>query len=179
MLDVGAVLPECSFETERLSAQRWDGAPEAALAQNVIGLLTPAVTRFLPPDWQGEYSDARARRWLADRVAEGAWIAPIIERSTGAAVGMMLVHPVECDDANGIELRIGYMLAESSWGRGLATEVLGGLVAWGRQQPQVVRLVGGVGAANTASRRVLERCGFVTDGADGDPADELFYRLDL
>lgn len=57
-------------------------------------------------------------------------------------------------------LEIGYRLARAGWGRGLATEGARALVRYallGLDQPQVDACVH---PDNTASRRVLERCGF-------------------
>ena len=60
------VLTDCAFETERLAARGWhavafEGARGRGLADVVAELLTPAVTRTLPPQWSGAYSVDRAR----------------------------------------------------------------------------------------------------------------------
>ena len=66
---------EATFETKRLSVRGWheaggDGAV-ADLPTEVAGMLTEPVTRWLPPEWQGTYTRARAEAWIADRDAEG------------------------------------------------------------------------------------------------------------
>ena len=77
-----------------------------------------------------------------------------------------------------MDLRIGYLIAEQDWGKGLATELLAGLVAWARSQPSVHSVTGGVDPANLASARVLTKNGFdqVEDGEDGEDGDAT-YRL--
>lgn len=55
---------------------------------------------------------------------------------------------------------IGYWLGPAFWGRGLATRALALFVAR-LERP----LVAYVAAANAASIRVLEKCGFVDDGS--------------
>jgi RimJ/RimL family protein N-acetyltransferase len=60
------------------------------------------------------------------------------------------------------EVVIGYGLGASSRGRGFATEAMRAVCAWLFAQPEVTRIVAvGVLAGNIASRRVLEKLGFV------------------
>ncbi len=59
-----------------------------------------------------------------------------------------------------VDVRIGYVIAEASWGRGFATELLSGLIDWMRTEPSVRTLTGGVDLTNHASVRVMENSGF-------------------
>jgi RimJ/RimL family protein N-acetyltransferase len=74
---------------------------------------------------------------------------------------------------DGSELRLGYMLAESAWGRGLASELVSGFVEW-CQNNEVASVTGGVERNNIASRRVLEKCGFVCEPSTQEAAEQLF-----
>ena len=78
------------------------------------------------------------------------------------------------------EVRIGYLLSESAWGKGFATELVGGFVAWCRQYASLQSVAGGVERGNVASIRVLEKNGFyaVADNGDAHNDDQLF-RLSL
>ncbi len=200
------VVDQCTFETDRLRVEPWhraatpDGRP-VDLAAAVADLLTEAVTRDLPPEWRGPYTRARAEAWIAERDAESPTLL-VTEQSTGAPAGLVILFPTPlADRADGsdpdrapagptAEVRLGYLLAESGWGRGLATELVGGLIRWCRDRPHIGALVGGVAPTNTASRRVLERAGFTADqrprhpqaeqqigSVDAEP--ELTYRLVL
>lgn len=51
---------------------------------------------------------------------------------------------------------VGYWLARDYWGRGIATEALSAFLTLEQRRP----IYGHVARANTASRRVLEKCGF-------------------
>jgi RimJ/RimL family protein N-acetyltransferase len=167
------VVETCAYETERLAVADWHGWAATELPAVVAGMMTPAVTRSLPPDWGGAWDAARARDWIAARDAEGTVLLAV---EAGRPVGLVLLYE---DAAHGrVSVRLGYLLAEAAWGRGLGGELLAGLVAWSRGQPGIDALVGGVAVDNAASIRLLERSGFVRVGDDA-PAGELEYRLDL
>ena len=72
-----------------------------------------------------------------------------------------------------LSLRLGYMLAESSWGKGLASELVRGVVEW-CENKDVASVTGGVERDNIASRRVLEKCGFVCEPGMEKAAEQLF-----
>lgn len=168
-----------AFTTERLLAGDWHAAEERGggddLATAVAGMLTEPVTRWLPPQWSGSFSRARAQEWIKQRDAEGP-VLLVEDRGSGQALGLVLLF--EEAGAEGIELRLGYLLAENAWGRGLGRELLGGLVAWCRARGDVRSIVGGVTAENTPSIRLLERHGFVRE-PHATPDGDLSYRLDI
>lgn len=58
------------------------------------------------------------------------------------------------------EVEIGYGLAAPFRGQGIGTEAVRLLLDWLRTQPGVRRVVAETDAANTPSRRLLERLGF-------------------
>ena len=57
---------------------------------------------------------------------------------------------------------VGYWLGREFWGRGVATSALAAFLRLERSRP----LHAGVAHANTASRRVLEKCGFTVEVED-------------
>lgn len=59
---------------------------------------------------------------------------------------------------------IGYWLAEACWGRGVATLVAATLTARAFANPEITRVFAPIHAHNTASMRVVEKCGFVREG---------------
>jgi RimJ/RimL family protein N-acetyltransferase len=76
------------------------------------------------------------------------------------------------------EREVGYWIARSHWGRGIATAALAAFLEEETRRP----LVAGVATHNPGSRRVLEKCGFTlietqTD-PKGDGVDEWHLRLD-
>jgi ribosomal-protein-alanine N-acetyltransferase len=61
-------------------------------------------------------------------------------------------------------VEIGYGLAAPSRGRGLGGRAVTELVEWLSRQPGVAAIEAEVHVSNTASRRIVERLGFVPDG---------------
>ena len=171
---------EATFETKRLSVRGWheagaDGAV-ADLPTVISEMLTEPVTRWLPADWQGAYTRARAEAWIADRDAEGL-VLLVVDREAGQPLGLMLVFE-EAVDGGGVHVRVGYLLAENAWGQGYGGELLGGLVTWCRERGDVRSIIGGVAPENTASIRLLERHGFILD-AGVAPDGDLTYSLSI
>jgi RimJ/RimL family protein N-acetyltransferase len=175
----------CAFETDRLSLREWHSVspndwPEQDLTALVVGVMTEPVTRSLPSPWQGQYTVERAVGWIAERDGEGTTLL-VLERATRQAVGLVMLFESAADDGRGgVDVRLGYLLAESAWGKGLASELLGGLVTWCRAQDPIRSLAGGVARENVASARVLEKNGFrPVEAEHGDPRSERLFELRL
>ena len=177
MLGAHGVSSAWRFETERLRAAPWHEAAGAAgldLAGAVATILSERTTVALPPAWQGDLTPERARAWIAERDAESPTLL-VCDRSSGRVVGLVILAAVT-DDHPWLDLRVGYVIDEALWGRGLASELLTGLVAWAQAQPLIRTVTGGVDVANAASIRVLEKAGFNQVERSGDTAQ---YRLRL
>lgn len=82
----------------------------------------------------------------------------IIDKKDGEAVGTIdFKNPPN----NRGETEIGYGLGENRCGRGCMTEAVRALCAWALEQPGVRCILAETEPANTASQKVLRRCGFV------------------
>ena len=174
----------CSFNTDRLTVFEWHSRADLSrseqdLARVVTAIMTEPVTRSLPPGWQGPYDLDRAEAWIAERDQEGPTLL-VVERATGEAVGLVILFEFASDEPAGVDVRLGYMLAESAWGRGLASELIAGFVEWCRSSGQIRSLAGGVASDNPASARVLEKNGFrPMDNTDVHPEGEQIFELRL
>lgn len=169
----------CVLRTDRLIAGEWHAASEdlcngRSLEEIVAEILTEPVTRSLPPSWHGDYSIDRARTWIGDRDREASTLLVVEKMSRSPAGLIILFEEGSSLQESGIEIRLGFLLAEKAWGRGYASEMIGALVRWCRGNPAISAIAGGVVKTNTASRRVLEKCGF-TQAEQG--TDEDLYRL--
>ncbi len=69
------------------------------------------------------------------------------------------------------ELHIGYGVAPSREGRGMATAAVAELLDWARSDPRVKSVSAETAVDNVASQRVLERNGFSPTGRRSDPED--------
>ena len=165
------------YLTDRLLVNEWksftkDEWPLQDLTTAVLGILTESVTETLPPSWQGPYTPTRAQRWIQERNSEGVTLLAV-DKQSHQALGMLILYEIE----NSGDLRLGYMLAESCWGRGYASELIEGFVAWCRTY-NIRSVTGGVERGNVASRRVLEKCGFIAD-TSSEQSDELLFTIEI
>jgi RimJ/RimL family protein N-acetyltransferase len=79
---------------------------------------------------------------------------------------------------------IGYFLGEPYWNKGIMTKAVKLMIDFGFEALDIVRIHTGVFEFNTASQRVLEKCGFVKEGIsrkavlkNGKFWDEIRYAL--
>ena len=167
----------CGFRTERLSVGDWRRLSDRHgldLVDVISEVLTPATTIALPPEWQGEFDRERAACWMEARDTESPTLL-VVEAEAAMAVGLMILFE-SADRGNGdrIDVRLGYVLAEEAWGRGLATELVAGLVTWARSEPSIGSVSAGVADGNEASVRVLVKTGFELAGSR---SGERFYSV--
>ncbi len=178
-------IESCRFETERLLVNEWRSLSssdwrEQDLADVVISMLTENVTHDLPGPWRGSYTVERGRQWVNERDEEGTTLLAI-EKSTRQAVGLMILSEVQdTERVNHTDMRLGYLLSEDHWGKGLASEMVTGFIDWCRHQTSILSISGGVATDNIASIRVLQKNGFMIVEPDGKAdGDEMLYRLRL
>ena len=179
------ILKACEFDTERLIVKEWRSLLPSEWRQQelehvVAAILTERVTRSLPVSWQGSYTIERAREWITKRDEEGATLL-VIDKMTHQAVGLMILFEMQAEEGNSsIDVRLGYLLSEDTWGQGIASELVKGFASWCREQTTVSSIAGGVTLDNPASKRVLEKNGFqLVQSGHEVVQDEQLYRLSL
>jgi RimJ/RimL family protein N-acetyltransferase len=112
----------------------------------------------------GTGTAAESREWLernlrhADEPGFGVFV--FRDPGTRAFVGRGAVRRLVIGGRD--EVEVGYALAADAWGRGLATEMAGWLVAYAAESG-TVDLIAYTEPTNHASRRVLEKTGFAYD----------------
>ena len=112
----------------------------------------------------------------------GTWAAE--SSATGEFLGWFHFRPGPGTDITNIDL--GYRLRRSAWNKGYATEGSQALISGGFTDLGVERVFGHTMTVNTASRRVMEKCGLTLvrtsayEGADvieGAEHGEVEYAL--
>ncbi|WP_332848088.1 GNAT family N-acetyltransferase [Massilia sp. S19_KUP03_FR1] len=129
----------------------------------------PDVLRYTGEDARTSLEEVREvllTRPLRDYAVHGYGRMACIEKSTGRLVGFSGLKYLE--DLQ--ETDIGYRFLPDSWGKGYATESAQALMAHGREQFGLTRIIGLVQPANGASSRVLEKLGLVYERSF-DPDD--------
>ncbi len=96
------------------------------------------------------------------------------------AVGGVGIEPMP--DVNRRSAEIGYWLGADYWRRGIATEAVTLVTEWAFGAHQLLRIFAQPFASNVASRRVLEKAGYVLEGImkcsavkDGTVLDQCMY----
>ncbi len=136
----------------------------------------PAVTRYICETYTEEQV-IEEMATVTKRCAGGCigiWcmIEQLTEEKLGTAI--LLPLPIEEDDTNwdlvvgdelpDCEIEIGYILKRSAWGKGYATEATNRLLKFAFEETPIEELVATIDPENTASQRVLEKCGLVHEG---------------
>jgi len=117
------------------------------------------------------YTEHDGRAWIRkanrDRTAGRSLSLRIVRRSDGELLGGVGLHQL---DATAARAEIGYWLGRDYWGQGYATEAANLVVRAAFTRLGVHRLEARVYPWNTASRRVIRRCGFRYEGRLRDEA---------
>ncbi|WP_421919611.1 GNAT family N-acetyltransferase [Marinifilum sp.] len=168
----------CEFNTERLFVKDWlykndEAADRMDFAKKVIRILTPKVTKSLPNEWKKINTVAKANKWIFDRASESSFLSVYLE-SNHTLAGFIFLYESESKNQT-IDLRFGYLLAESAWNKGFGTELINGLVNWCEKNGHVNSLSGGVERNNIASIKVMEKTGFSISKESKTKDDVIFF----
>jgi ribosomal-protein-alanine N-acetyltransferase len=178
--DVDMSLPTPTLHTERLRLRPITGAD----AEDLWALHSDAhVLRYWDsPPWT---EPARAERFVAA-------CRQLAEDGTGARLAMELASDGTFLGWCGLtqwnpdfrSASLGYVLGESAWGHGYATEAARVLLRWAFDTLDLNRVQSETDTRNVASARVLEKLGFVREGTlredcvvNGDVSDSWVYGL--
>ena len=173
-------LPE-KLETQRLVLERlrYEDAEEIFFTY----ASKPEATKYLTFPTHQSIQDARSflrhARSAWDRGTE--YVFSIRERETHRFIGSIGVI-----NENG-KVHVGYVISPAQWGRGLATEACTALLTVLKHQQEVYRIWTFIDAENTASGKVLIKCGLIEEARlknwarfvnqDNQPKDCILYIL--
>ena len=87
----------------------------------------------------------------------------MIELKDGTHIGEMCFKGLNSDGV----VEIGYGIMEQYQEHGYATEAVKAISAWAFQEPKVTAIEAEIDSKNIASKKVLEKCGFVFTGKNG------------
>lgn len=157
--------------------------PEVADERLYAALFgAPDVARWLRPPPMRPFTvndaalavDADRARWAAD----GFGLSVIEDRADATFYGRGGIQSTTVAGTRRVEL--GWALLPAHWGRGLATEMALGAIAWARDGLALGELVAFTVPDNAASRRVMEKAGMVYDREiEHAGLPHVLYRLAL
>ncbi|MGZ2368395.1 GNAT family N-acetyltransferase [Ancylomarina sp. YFZ004] len=177
-MEKGSIEKRCHFTTQRLSVIPWTNQitnleSENTFAKKVIEILTPNVTKALPDGWQNLKSINDAKVWINDRDQESHFVTVQL-KATNETIGFIFLYESE-PNQNYYDLRFGYLLSESVWGKGIGTELIEGLIMWCKDAGDIRSLSGGVECDNIGSIKVLEKTGFSISPKNSPSEQVVFY----
>jgi ribosomal-protein-alanine N-acetyltransferase len=125
------------------------------------------------------YTKGDAMRWVqhASMNLSDTVFAIVVDGHAVGSIGL-----VAKDDVYRKSMEIGYWIGEDFWGRGIVTEAVGAVTAYGFDHFDIVRIYADIFDWNTASARVLEKNGYAFEARlrravvkDGIITDLLMY----
>lgn len=153
-------------------------AGDAAQATRLLGANVPDA--LLGPTSSLRYTLAELDR----DPAYGPWgTRAIVLRATGEMAGYIRFHerpsPARPHPFGGLAAEFGYSVFPAHQRRGYATEAVGAMMRWAEDQHGITRFIAAISPANTASRALAARLGFVRIGRQIDEIDgpeDVFLR---
>ena len=167
-----------SFDTDRLSVgprSMFSASAMADLPTAVSEMLNSSPDDWLPPGWAGDFDTDRATRWISEIEAEAELLVAMDRDSSQVAGVLILFIDLNANTPDRM-VRIGYLISPRLRGKGIATELVRGLVNWCRDSGDRYSITAGTHPGNIASARVLEKCGFSETSSTGN---ETIYSIDL
>jgi RimJ/RimL family protein N-acetyltransferase len=145
------------IETRRLWL-RWPRASDVVAITSFASLPHVARMTALVPH---PYPPGEAERFVMKARADNASGSALNLALTQKGAGRQIVGLVGAHLATASDMEIGYMLTPAVWGKGLATEAVKALADTVFSLTRADRIVANARVDNLASRRVLEKTGFV------------------
>lgn len=140
------------IETKRLNIYvASQSEMEQFIESQMIDVLKLAYTEML----NGCLNNPNQWEWYA------IWM---IELKDGTHIGEVCFKGL---DSNGIA-EIGYGISEKYQNYGYATEAVKAVLEWAFSNPNVTAVEAETDSENVASKRVLEKCGFIVNGKTGE-----------
>lgn len=159
------------FEAENVLIESIDNIL-AISNEKVVEIFSDKVTEYLPIDWKGISQREKPVQWIDDKMKDGM-LCSIKFNNSPELIGFLFLYGID-SQIQPKEIRIGYVISEKHWGKGIASEVINALVKFFYKQGDISSIVGGVEPDNLASIKVLTKNGFIFSG-NNDEVDFYSY----
>ena len=141
----------------------------------------PDIAKFMTDGFPHPYTEEAGKAFIAFATKDDPIHIFAIE-ANGEAVGGIGLHPQA--DVHRKNAELGYWLAEPFWGKGIITNAIKEIVAFGFKTYDINRIFARPFATNIGSQKVLEKAGFALEGRfektfikNGELVDELVYAV--
>lgn len=154
MLQVSNMKDRCLFNSQRLRVSAFNQTQKNAELTQLVCILSPEVTRYLPPNFHGVATLNDAKTWLSEQL-QTSQVYGIYHNTEHSLIGLLIIYE---DNSHA---HIGYLFEQQHWGKGYASELLAALVHYAKSQTNWTVMKGGVSIDNPASAHVLTKIGFI------------------
>ncbi len=157
-------LPTVPLGIAGYALRPWRAGDAPALALHADN---PNVWRWMSDSFPHPYTLEIAEHWVTrGHIDFGGdnWAITFRDEAVGGCGIHPGAGPFRCN------AEVGWWLAESHWGQGVATLVAAALVAQAFADPEITRIHAPVHAGNQRSMRVAEKNGFVLEGVQRQSA---------
>ncbi|MEC6907559.1 GNAT family N-acetyltransferase [Photobacterium piscicola] len=144
---------------------------KSILLSEIISLLSASVVESLPPYFHEINTTSKAETWLIRMLSE-SHLCSVKHKGCDSIIGFVFLSESDVATAN-----LGYLLAESHWYQGYGSELLIGLLQCCRDNQWAEKLIGGVDMKNEASKKLLQKVGFVA--LEENNQNIIFYEYNL
>ena len=164
-------MPEVELRTERLVLRQWRDDDLATMAEINAD---PAVLEFIGAPMSEVETAAFLQRIRSEWDERGFGLFAVElhegnEDDEGELIGFIGLHRPGFDPPELDRAEIGWRLAQSAWGRGLASEGATAVREWAHGPRGLEEIISFTAVINTRSQRVMEKIGLVRDpSADFD-----------
>lgn len=118
----------------------------------------PRVAKYM--FWARHTELRQSEEWVADElssVSDADWYSfAVVRREDNQLIGMVSLY---CDGEDR-DWELAYCFGRGVWNRGYATEAVGRILSFGKDELRLERIVARFALENKASGRVLEKLGF-------------------
>lgn len=154
LIFLSRAMHEARYTTDRLTVVPWSTPLPAAELKELDGILDTEVTAFLPPHLLYEPGKTDVSKWASTFSAGESAVSSVRLLGTNELCGLILLRPEET------LVHLGYVFGKRHWGKGLATELLRGLMGQLTVERYVGEIHAGVDRHNPASAAVLRKVAF-------------------
>ncbi|KZM41414.1 hypothetical protein OA92_13435 [Marinomonas sp. SBI22] len=167
-----ASLSQKQFDKVLLNKKQID---KKELYQSIIKILTPEVVSQLPPYFSDINSRESAQAWL-ERMLDESLLFLVYQTELQQLIGFSFIYLEQTDEGQK-NAHLGYLLAQASWGKGFASELVSHLIEHIKTRNLAETLIAGVDESNLASIALLKKLGF--NQSKSDVPENLFFQLKL
>lgn len=145
------------IELKNCELRPWKPGDEQSLVKNANSKkVWDNVRDYFPHP----YTQKDAEEWIAKnhKIDPATNLAIVVDGNAVGGIGIMIK-----DDVSRINAEIGYWLGEEYWNRNIMTEAVDAMIDYTFSNFNVIRIYAEVFEKNHASRKVLQKAGFLEE----------------